>query len=152
MPFFKDLVTAPLSKADVVINGDRPSDIQVHNDRVYKRVVFQGTLGFGESYMDGDWDAEDLAELINRLMRAGLDRGRRGISGSVVDFIQRLRNEQSKHLSLRVAEKHYDLDNELYKRMLDPRLVYTCGHFGRGAKTLAQAQEDKMRLVCEKIG
>jgi cyclopropane-fatty-acyl-phospholipid synthase len=152
MSFFKKLVTPPLSKADVVINGGRPFDIQVNNERVYRRVALEGTLGFGESYMDGDWDAEDIAELINRLMRADLDKGRRGLTGHISDFIQSLRNEQSKHLSLRVAEKHYDLDNELYKKMLDPRMVYTCAYFDRGAKTLAQAQEDKMRLICEKIG
>jgi cyclopropane-fatty-acyl-phospholipid synthase len=151
MSFFKRLVTGPLTKADIVINGDRPFDIQVHNERVYRRVALEGTLGFGESYMDGDWDVEDLAELTNRLMRSGLDRGRRGITGSISHFIQSLRNEQSKHLSLRVAQKHYDLDNELYKRMLDPRLVYTCAYFDRGAKTLAEAQEDKMRLICEKL-
>ena len=152
MNIFQRAVTAPLADADIKVNGTRPFDIQVHNDRVYTRVALQGALGFGESYVDGEWDTEDLAELINRIVKAGIDKGRRGLTGKLIEFAHAARNEQSKRLSLRVAERHYDLDNALYKKMLDPRMVYTCAYFGRGAKTLAQAQEDKMRLVCEKIG
>jgi cyclopropane-fatty-acyl-phospholipid synthase len=141
-----------LEKAGVTINGSRPSDIQVHNKRVYKRVLFEGTLGFGEAYMDGDWDSTDLAELIHRLVRGQIDKGKIGLTGLLAHIEQSVRNVQNKYLSRRVAEKHYDLDNNLYQKMLDPRMVYTCAYFGRGAETLAQAQEDKLRLVCEKIG
>ncbi|MBA3788869.1 cyclopropane fatty acyl phospholipid synthase [Patescibacteria group bacterium] len=152
MDILKKIVTSPLKSADIIINGSRPFDIQVHNERLYGRVLFQGSLGFGESYMDCDWDCDDLAEFISRVIQAGVDRGRLGLSGTFLKLAQLFHNAQNIRLARRVAERHYDLDNNLYKEMLDPRLVYTCGYFGRGAETLAQAQEGKMRLVCEKIG
>ncbi|KPK58367.1 MAG: cyclopropane fatty acyl phospholipid synthase, partial [Gemmatimonas sp. SG8_38_2] len=52
-----------LSLADVKIDGDRPWDIQVHDEAFYARVLAEGALGLGESYMDGWWDCERLDEL-----------------------------------------------------------------------------------------
>ncbi len=69
----------------------------------------------------------------------------------MMNLLHALRNEQNMRLSKRVAEKHYDLDNDLYQLMLDPSMAYTCAYYGRGAHTLQEAQENKMRLVCEKI-
>jgi cyclopropane-fatty-acyl-phospholipid synthase len=60
-------------------------------------------------------------------------------------------NRQSKKRAFEVGEKHYDAGNDLYKRMLDKRLVYTCGYWAR-ARTLDDAQEAKLDLVCKKIG
>ena len=60
----KQVITALLKKADIRVNGRRPQDIQIHDDRTYARVLKQGTLGVGESYMDGWWDSPDLLQLI----------------------------------------------------------------------------------------
>ena len=62
-----------LSAADVVIDGGRPWDIQVRDERLYRRVMAQGSLGLGESYMDGWWDCERLDEFFSRVLRADLD-------------------------------------------------------------------------------
>jgi cyclopropane-fatty-acyl-phospholipid synthase len=54
-----------------------------------------------------------------------------------------------------VARQHYDLGNDFYRDMLDPRMQYTCGYWnagGRHAKTLDEAQENKLDLVCRKLG
>ena len=65
----KDLVGKILEPADIVVNGDRPWDIQVHNEKLYDRVLAKGTLGIGESYMDGWWDCGEIDELVNRIIR-----------------------------------------------------------------------------------
>lgn len=57
-----------LEKKGIRINGDNPWDIQVHNPRFYTRVMLSGTLGIGESYMDGDWDCANLDELARRFL------------------------------------------------------------------------------------
>ena len=62
-----------------------------------------------------------------------------------------LLNLQSKARSGASVEAHYDIGNDLYTRMLDPRMVYTCGYW-KNAKTLAEAQEAKLDLVCRKVG
>jgi cyclopropane-fatty-acyl-phospholipid synthase len=68
-----DVVQRILSAADIKINGDRPWDITVHNERFYRRVLSDGLLGVGESYMDGDWDCKDLHEAAYRALRANID-------------------------------------------------------------------------------
>src|ERR1051326_5286601 len=61
-----------LASAGITVGGDKPWDITVHDDRLYQRVLRDGTLGFGESYMDGWWDSRALDQTIDRLCRARL--------------------------------------------------------------------------------
>lgn len=66
------LIKKLLAEADIAINGDRPSDIIVHNDKLYARVLSQGSLGLGQSYMDGWWDCNALDEFFFKLFRADI--------------------------------------------------------------------------------
>src|SRR4030095_3147267 len=68
------IVTDLLAVADIQINGARPWDIQVHDARFFGRVLASGTLGFGESYMEGWWDCNALDEMCCRASRARLER------------------------------------------------------------------------------
>src|SRR5688572_23930821 len=72
MSNFKDTAQQVLALADVIIDGDRPWDIRVHNEEFYPRAIADGSLGLGESYMDGWWDVERLDELTYRVLRAQL--------------------------------------------------------------------------------
>ena len=63
---------AIIAPAGIKINGSDPWDLTIHNSGFYKRVLSQGTLGLGESYMDGWWDCERLDEFVYRVMRADL--------------------------------------------------------------------------------
>ncbi|XLM21401.1 cyclopropane-fatty-acyl-phospholipid synthase, partial [Chromobacterium piscinae] len=62
-----------LAAAGVAVNGSRPFDIQVKHPQFYRRVLQQGSLGLGESYMDGWWECERLDIFFQRVMRAGLE-------------------------------------------------------------------------------
>lgn len=141
-----------LAHADIRINGDRPWDIQVHDDRVYNRVLSQGSLGLGEAYMDGWWDVAAIDQLFTRILRAKL--GRKLITWNLIWSIVRawVSNQQSKSRAFLVGEEHYDLGNDLYEGMLDKRMVYTCAYWDLGAKDLDEAQEAKLDLICRKIG
>jgi cyclopropane-fatty-acyl-phospholipid synthase len=140
-----------LGEADVRINGDRPWDMQLHDDRLPARLLAQGSLGLGESYMDGWWDSASLDGLLFRLLDARLDRRVRGIALALDTVRARLFNLQSQRRSFTVGERHYDLGNDLYREMLGQRLVYSCGYW-RNAATLDEAQEAKLDLVCRKLG
>ena len=70
----KDKLAALLRAADIEIDGSDPWDLRVHDDRFYARVLAHGTLGAGESYMDGWWDVAALDEFFARVHRARLDR------------------------------------------------------------------------------
>lgn len=85
-----------LEGTDVQINGTRPWDIQVHDDRFYARVLAQGSLGFGEAYMDGWWECEQIDELIKRLLRQDIRTKLKPNPGLVWDAVQaRVMNRQS---------------------------------------------------------
>ena len=141
-----------LEPTGVTLNGPNPYDIQVHNERLYKRVLSNGSLGFGEAYMDGWWDAEQLDELMTRLLKADLARTVQGNWLMLLRLLpQYLWNTQTLQKARRIGERHYDIGNDLYKAMLDERMTYTCGYW-KNVTTLDQAQEAKLDLVCRKIG
>ncbi|MBV1790163.1 cyclopropane fatty acyl phospholipid synthase [Marinobacterium sp. D7] len=157
---FETASTAPpkalvelLALADVRINGDRPWDIQVFDDRLYSAVLTRGTLGFGEAYMDGLWEAHDLSGLMARVMGARLDEKPLG-RAKVFFFLHYLRarmiNLQSSSRAFQVGEQHYDIGNDLYAEMLDPHWCYSCGYW-RDATDLDAAQVAKLDLICRKL-
>ena len=146
--FVEDL----LRKADVRIGGDRPQDIIIHDERLFNRVIRHGTLGLGEAYMDGWWDANELDTFIETVLRARLDKAFELNFASVIAIAKAfILNMQSSARARKVGEVHYDLGNDLYEAMLDKRMVYTCGYW-KDARTLDEAQEAKLDLVCRKIG
>ena len=140
-----------LELAGVSINGPAPHDIQVHDERLYDRILVGGSLALGESYMDGWWDCPRLDEFFNRVLSARLDREVRPRSWLWAALKARLMNRQSVRGVTRMARTHYDLGNDLYRRMLDDRMIYSCGYWD-GAETLDQAQEQKLDMVCRKLG
>jgi cyclopropane-fatty-acyl-phospholipid synthase len=137
-------------RAHVQLGGSQPGDILVHDDRFYKRVLAEGSLGLGESYMDGWWDAPQLDEFFFKVDSAELDKAVHDKHLLLNAFKARLFNMQDKDRSKRVAQGHYDLSNEFYEQMLGPRMQYTCAYWKR-AHTLAEAQEHKLDLICRKL-
>jgi cyclopropane-fatty-acyl-phospholipid synthase len=138
--------------ADIQIGGHRPGDIRVKNPKFYERLLRDASIGLGESFMEDWWDTDALDVMIDKVMRADL---KRKIAGSwrlrVLTAKAVLLNLQSKAMSGASVEAHYDVGNELYTRMLDPRMVYTCAYW-KDATDLTSAQEAKLDLVCRKVG
>jgi cyclopropane-fatty-acyl-phospholipid synthase len=140
-----------LARVDVRINGDRPWDVRVHDRRTFRRVLGQWSLGLGESYMDGWWECDALDELFHRILSEGFQRNVWTWPLLVGCVKAHVFNLQRKSNAFVIGERHYDIGNELYKPMLDRRLVYSCGYW-KDATTLDEAQEHKLELVCGKIG
>ncbi len=142
-----------LRAADIEIGGNRAWDLQVHDDRLFQRVLAEGSLGAGESYMEGWWDVERLDEFFARLHQVRFDRRIRTSSMLFQVLLSRIANRQSRRHSHRVATQHYDLSNHLYQAMLGPTMQYTCAYYGAegGAKTLDQAQRAKLALIANKL-
>lgn len=148
-----DLFVSLLSTVDIRINGDRPWDIRVHDPRLYKRVLRDGSLGLGEAYMDSWWDCDRLDDLFARLLGADIKKRLPGLARvklAMFALAYRLINFQSVGRAFDVGERHYDIGNDLYLKMLDPQMLYSCGYWAN-ATTLEQAQKDKLDLVCKKL-
>jgi len=136
--------------AGIEIGGSNPWDLQVHDPRLYQRLLSDGDLGAGESYMDGWWDAEALDEFCTRVHAADLSTYVGEWKTMWLVLKSRLLNRQRKSRSVEVAQEHYDLGNDIYEAMLDERMQYTCGYW-KNATTLDQAQENKLDLICRKL-
>lgn len=144
-----------LAAADVRVDGERPWDLQVHEPRFFARVLAQGSLGLGESYMDGWWDAPSLDGFLYQLLHAHVDERVHGLGDVLAGLKARVVNLQSMRRSFTVGRRHYDLGNDLYAAMLGQRLVYSCAYWrdasGMPLDNLDAAQEAKLDLVCRKL-
>lgn len=138
-----------LGEAQIELNGSNPADMKLNDSRTLDRALAEGNLGLGEEYVAGSWDAEALDEFFYRLMRSGVvDRVNPAMMFHA--FCAKFLNLQNKKRSWEVGEKHYDLGNDFYARMLDSRMTYTCGYW-KDASTLEQAQFAKLDLICRKL-
>ncbi len=139
-----------LAGTSIEVNGPNPWDPQVRNPGFYQRVLTGGSLGMGESYMDGWWDCAQLDELYNRILRSPKIHRRTFAAYLIPYLLSLVANLQSRARAFQVGEKHYDIGNDLYHAMLDPYMIYTCGYW-RDADNLNDAQQHKLELVCRKL-
>jgi cyclopropane-fatty-acyl-phospholipid synthase len=140
------------ASADIRLDGRRPWDIRVHDARFFRAVLAGGTLGFGESYMDGWWDCEALDEMCCRAIRARLEeRVPVNLHTALAFASSFLLNLQTRRRARLVGRRHYDVGNDFFECMLDPSMQYSCAWF-RDTNDLAQAQREKMDLICRKLG
>ncbi|RKQ38069.1 cyclopropane fatty acyl phospholipid synthase [Enterobacter sp. R1(2018)] len=140
-----------LTRAGITINGPHPFDVQIKHPDFFKRVLQEGSLGLGESYMDGWWDCERLDIFFSKVIRAGLEKQ---LPHHLKDTLRiaaaRLVNLQSKKRAWIVGKEHYDLGNDLFSRMLDEHMQYSCGYW-KDATTLSEAQNAKLKMICDKL-
>ena len=144
------LVEQLFAAADVRLDGSRPWDMRLHAPGVPQRLLAQGSLGLGESYMDGHWSCEAPDQLFERLLAAGLEGEQRSWRVALHKLRARWQNLQTEARAWQVGRQHYDLGNDFYAAMLDRRMTYTCAFWQRAA-TLDEAQEHKLGLVCRKL-
>ncbi|MFV2014359.1 MAG: class I SAM-dependent methyltransferase, partial [Candidatus Heimdallarchaeota archaeon] len=148
---FRKALEPFLDKSGIQINGNSKWDLMINNEETFRRVVTEGSIGLGESYMDGWWDCESVDEFLTKILSSRFDVKLKSNWKLALDvIIPKLRNRQSRKRAFQVDYKHYDLDNNLFENMLDKRLTYSCGYW-KNATTLDQAQENKLKLICDKI-
>lgn len=124
--------------------------VAVHDSSFYKNVLMRGSLGLGNSYIEGKWDSTSIDNVIFNILSSGIYQK----VAPVYDFFRNAKskiiNLQSKKGARKVIEEHYDLPAEFYAAFLDPYLQYTCGFF-EGTYNLNQSQINKMQMICKKL-
>jgi len=138
------------AKAGIEIGGGRSIDPRVLDSRFYSRVLAGGSLALGESYVDGWWEVDSLDDFIAQVIISGADSAIVPISTKVQILKSRILNMQDRLRCTRVVKDHYDLSNQLYAKMLDPWMQYTCAYYAN-ASDLNQAQENKLEQICKKL-
>jgi cyclopropane-fatty-acyl-phospholipid synthase len=140
-----------LALAEVGVEGEQPWDLQVNDGEFYRRLLGQGSIALGETYVDGLWECEQIDGFIDKVLRAGLEHKISVLSLLWPVLWSKLANLQSRRRAFDIGKHHYDIGNELYQLMLDDRMTYTCGYW-KDANNLADAQAAKLDLVCRKVG
>lgn len=144
-----------LKDAGVEIDGPNPWDIKVNyqkttKEKLFSRIIRDGTLGVGESYMDNWWNSDDLEETYFRILRNARFQNLFSFRNLIYFLKSRLMNFQSKDRSFQVGEQHYDLGNDLYTSMLGKTMSYTNAYWNN-ADNLDDAQIAKLDLICKKL-
>lgn len=146
----RDHVIRVLQNAGITVGGTAPYDIDVRDEDFYNRVFVQGSLGLGESYMDGWWNARQLDAFFCRLLESGVINSV-SLRRSLAPYLRALlTNEGRRGRAFQIGETHYDIGNDLFGRMLDPYMQYSCAYW-KDAHLLREAQVAKMRLICNKL-
>ncbi|NIF46348.1 cyclopropane fatty acyl phospholipid synthase [Enterobacter sp. Ap-1006] len=148
---WRKIVEELISPMAIDIDGNGPADIRVNNQDFFKRILQEGSLGLGESYMDGWWDCDRLDILFTHILRHGLDsKMPKHFSDLLRIAGARVFNLQSRKRAWIVGKEHYDIGNDLFAAMLDPWMQYSCGYW-KEAGNLAEAQRNKLHMICEKL-
>jgi cyclopropane fatty-acyl-phospholipid synthase-like methyltransferase len=143
----KQLSLHLLGLAGIEVNGKNAWDIQVHDDRLWNRIISQRELGLAEAYMDGWWDVESIDQFLTKLLEINvLDKAPFSISLIGHAVKSTVLNRQTKAKAAANAKHHYNIGNDLYARMLDKEMAYSCGYW-KSAKTLDQAQIAKFDRI-----
>jgi cyclopropane-fatty-acyl-phospholipid synthase len=134
----------------------RAIQLNVHDPRFYRRLAAGGSLGAGESYIDGDWDADDLTGLVQLMARdqqttEGLEGGVARLWGLLESGLHRLLRDNTQRGSRRNIAAHYDLGNQLFGEFLDSRLQYSSAVYESPADDLEQASTNKLDRICAKL-
>ncbi len=125
------------------------------NDPAAWRGPLHGSLGLGETYVDGLWETDDLVSLI-RIGARELGDGE-GLRGTVLRArgllhrARRLVPENTRSGARANISAHYDLGNELFAAFLDERMMYSCAYFPRPDASLEEAQAAKLERICEQL-
>jgi cyclopropane-fatty-acyl-phospholipid synthase len=147
----KRICSELLAKAGVPVDSPARHSLRVGDQRIWDRVVAQRQLGLGESYIDGWFECDALDEMLTRLISVDAATAMPMRPLIVLHAIRStLINNQTRRRAIRNAQHHYNIGNDLYEKMLDKRMIYSCGYW-QEAHDLDSAQEAKLDLVCQKL-
>lgn len=129
--------------------------LRICDDRFFRRALFGGSVGFGEAFVDGWWQTDDLVSVLgffaNNLKALDRIERRFGWMTRTVNLCRHWLNRNSLKQSKNNILAHYDLGNELYTNFLDESMCYSAGIYAGGDDSLAQAQQNKLRRILDQL-
>ena len=130
--------------------------VTIHDRRAYRKILFGGSIGAGEAYVDKLWDVDDLTALVRIMVlnMSLLDRMERGLAwlSRPLDLIKHLKNANNKKNSKRNILAHYDIGNDIYSSFLDSTMMYSSAMYPSSESSLVDAQRNKLDIICKKLG
>ncbi len=136
-------------------HGELHVTVTIDDPAFYRKVAAQGSVGAGESYIQGEWHCDDLVALIRLLVRNrdlldGMERGPARLGGWLLRGWNRLRRN-SREGSRRNIAAHYDLGNDFFALFLSPDLMYSSALFDKEDESLESASRRKLDRICQQL-
>tara|TARA_B110000503_G_scaffold64175_1_gene101228 strand:- start:612 stop:1835 length:1224 start_codon:yes stop_codon:yes gene_type:complete len=129
--------------------------ITIHDQKAYSRILWGGSIGAGEAYVEGLWSSDNLVDVIRLFSRnlATLEKHeqRFGFLLNIINMFKHRLNRNSKAGSRTNVAAHYDLSNDMYQCFLDEAMQYSSGIFPHETATLEEAQQYKLKTICESL-
>ena len=147
----RDHLESLLALADIRIGGPNPWDVKVNDDRFFTRCMAQGSLGFGESYMEGWWECAELETMFAKIAGAGLDRQVRPFRDATLNAGARIGSWSDRDRSPDGGRPDCRLDPRLFRRMVGPTMTFSCAAW-TDAKTLDEAQDRQLEAIGKRLG
>jgi cyclopropane-fatty-acyl-phospholipid synthase len=137
------------------VNSNVHATMQVKHANFYRQVVFGGSIGAGEAYIQGHWSSPDLTKVVqifakNLTLLDNIERYFSWLSNGV-NRIKHVFNRNSEQGSKRNILAHYDLGNDMYKEFLDPEMMYSSALYPSDDSNLNEAQLHKLQTICERL-
>jgi cyclopropane-fatty-acyl-phospholipid synthase len=135
--------------------------LRVKREVFFKKCVLAGDIGFGEAFVDGDWETPHLAALIAwfilNIDQAPTLSGSQRAHSVALNFLRfanragHLLRPNSRATARRNISEHYDLSNDFFALMLDSSMMYSGAKWTQPELTLEEAQREKNDALCRKL-
>jgi cyclopropane-fatty-acyl-phospholipid synthase len=137
------------------VNSNVHATMQVKHANFYRQVVFGGSIGAGEAYIQGHWSSPDLTKVVqifakNLTLLDNIERYFSWLSNGI-NRIKHVFNRNSEQGSKRNILAHYDLGNDMYKQFLDPEMMYSSALYPSDDSNLNEGQLHKLHTICERL-
>ena len=141
-------------------NSELQANLTLKDSRFFKRLALYGDIGFAESYMDGDFECDDLNKLIqialvnSKALEVKSEDEKSVSFYNVLPWFNRIKHllrKNSKTRSQKNISEHYDLSNEFFKLMLDDTMMYSSAIFESKDEDLYLAQKRKIDTLAKKL-
>lgn len=140
--------------------ADISAVISIRRPEFFQKVLLFGDVGFGESYVDGDWDTPDIERVISwailNIENSPAMSGSKAKSTvlnllKIGNRIKHVLRPNSKEIARQNISEHYDLGNDFYQLWLDPTMTYSSGIFTSAGQSLEESQFEKYDALCRKL-
>jgi cyclopropane-fatty-acyl-phospholipid synthase len=129
-------------------------NLYIKNYNFVKKTIFAGSLGFSESYLDGDWDSDNVTDLLlffiqNEDSYLNILNGK--ITSRLINLFMHKLKSNNKQNSKKNIHDHYDIGNNFYNLWLDKTMSYSSAYYTTKNLSLENAQKEKYRKICNDL-
>ncbi|MDE2421378.1 MAG: class I SAM-dependent methyltransferase [Gammaproteobacteria bacterium] len=154
--YLTGVVDGTLGQPNALVTDQLQCTIAVHDMNFFRLIMQQGSLGAAESYINGEWETDDLVVLIRIMVRNRhrLDKVDNSFFARISQAVLRVwyaRNRNNKDGSKRNIAAHYDLSNDFFKLFLDDNLMYSSAVYQSPTQSLEDASNHKLAVICDHL-